>query len=406
MRRGRVGPARSTGATVLLVAAVGLVGCTSSSPGVDASARPAPPSLTVPLDTTLATGTGTVAVVPMGELSDPLNTFWEVFFRSDTTSKWTPVTPPGVADNGGVVVSAGPDPSRGAVASLLVGFEPSQALAFSPLALSVDDGGSWSTGLVEGGLAAVPDALSASRSSVSGSVALVRNGGGEVLESTGSSSIGSKLAGRDAIASSSAGRSCGVGALTAVAFDAIMGPLVGSTCSSSGMVGIFGLVDGAWRLVGPRLSGRTESAPTKVLRLVDIDGTVNGLVAVGDEPKTSLIGVASSADGAWTRSVPLLLGPDVRIVSTSIEPGGGFVVLSTGSRGKLVLDAETDPGGPWHTQPAPPARSKTVAEGAGGEVDALAVTSTLLTDWRLDAPTGTWTKVATVQVPIQFGSSS
>jgi hypothetical protein len=29
-----------------------------------------------------------------------------------------------------------------------------------------------------------------------------------------------------------------------------------------------------------------------------------------------------------------------------------------------------------------------------------------LTDWRLDASAGTWSKIETVTVPIQFGSSS
>ena len=47
-----------------------------------------------------------------------------------------------------------------------------------------------------------------------------------------------------------------------------------------------------------------------------------------------------------------------------------------------------------------------MAVGTGGEVDALSVALVQLTDWRLDAADGTWAKIDTVTVPIQFGSSS
>jgi len=39
-------------------------------------------------------------------------------------------------------------------------------------------------------------------------------------------------------------------------------------------------------------------------------------------------------------------------------------------------------------------------------VDALSVALVQLTDWRLDVPAGRWSKIGTVTVPIQFGSSS
>jgi hypothetical protein len=47
-----------------------------------------------------------------------------------------------------------------------------------------------------------------------------------------------------------------------------------------------------------------------------------------------------------------------------------------------------------------------VVVGADGAVDALSVALVQLTDWRLDASAGTWSKIETVTVPIQFGSSS
>jgi hypothetical protein len=388
----------------LVVAVAGLAGCSSSAPGADVSPHTSPPAVRAPLDATFGVTTGVAAVVAMGKVTDRLNTFWQVFFRGSATSRWALVTPPGVADNGGLVVSVGPSADPTGRPLLFAGFEPSQALSFSPLALSVDEGGSWSPGLVAGGLSAVPDALSGS--SASGLVALVRAGGGEVLRSTGNASVWSKLVGRDAMASSVAGKSCGVAGLTAVSLDTTEGVQVGTSCTSPGVVGIFESVGGRWRLVGPRLSGQAGTEPTKVLRLVDVNNAASGLVAVGNRSATSLVAVTSETGGAWSRSAPLPMSPQSRILSTGIEPGGGFVVLTSRSKKSLALEVETEPGGSWQSLPAPPPGTAAVAVGTGGGVDALAVASTQLTDWRLDAPAGTWSKIGTVTVPIQFGSSA
>ncbi len=397
MRRVR---ARSvTPGVMALVAAVGLTGCGASTPRAGSAPGLPASGISVPLAASFATRSGTFAVVAMGRIGDPLNTFWELFFRPDFSSRWALVTPPGVADNGGLVASPGPGPADGAF--VLSGFEPSQDLAFSPLALSTDDGRSWSPGLVPGGLAGVPDALAASAGTAS--LALLRAGGGEVFGSAGNFSAWSEVVGRGAI-SSAAGRSCGVGTLTAVASGATDGPLVGTTCTSGRVVGIFGRARGVWRLVGPRLSGDTRG--TKVLRLVDAGGVVSGLVAATTTSTRSLIGVASTAGGSWSRSSPLRLGNGTRVVSTGVEPGGGFVVLASRPDGKPGLDLETGPGGGWRSLPAPPPGTAAVAVGADGVVDALSESLVQLTDWRLDAVARTWSKIETVTVPIQFGSSS
>jgi hypothetical protein len=382
----------------MVTMAAGLAACSGSTPDATATPGVSPPSITAPLVATSATGSGEFAVVAMGRIGDPLNTFWELFSRARAASRWTLVTPPGVADNGGLVVSPGPN------SMLLTGFEPSQDLAFSPLALSSDDGGSWASGLVPGGLAPVPDALAAS--SGAEALALLRSGGGEVVRSTGNPSDWSVLVGRHGLESSAAGRSCGVGTLTAVAVDDSVGPLVGTTCTASGIVGIFGRVDGVWRLVGPRLGGTPGSGATKVLRLVDVNRVTSGLVAETRASRTSLIGVAGSTAGRWSRSSALPLAPGTRIVSTGVEPGGGFVVLTSRPRGGPVIDRETGPGGAWRSLPTPPTDTAAVVVGSDGAVDALSEALVQLTDWRLDIAAGTWSKIETVTVPIQFGSSS
>jgi hypothetical protein len=396
--------ARAGRPLVVVLALTSAVAAACGTPVSPAAATPQTPAstVTVPLGTTFATPTGVVAVVAMGVLSDPLNTFWQLFVRPNASPQWTLATPPGVADNGGLVV--GPVPGAGS--DLLAGVEPSRALTFSPLARSLDGGGSWlqSPGLVPGGLADVPDALVEDASTEA--VALVRTGGGEVLRATGNLSDWSHLVDRPALASSSGGRTCGVGALTAVALDVTRGVLVGLACASPGVVGIVGRLGGRWVLIGPRLSGRAATAPTKVVRLVDDDGVVSGLVAVGRTTTASLVGVAGGPAGSWSHSGPLPVEPGTRIVSTGVERGGGFVVLLARPHGSSHAYMERGPGGPWLPLPSPPPGTATVAVAAGGEVDALAVAPATLFEWKLDQAAGSWSKIGTMPVPIQFGSSS
>ena len=62
-----------------------MAGClTACSGSAAAGAGQTPPvSIRVPLATTFATGSGAFAVVAMGRIGDPLNTFWELFSRPD-----------------------------------------------------------------------------------------------------------------------------------------------------------------------------------------------------------------------------------------------------------------------------------------------------------------------------------
>ena len=77
-----------------------------------------------PLAAALTTASGSWAVVAMGQSGVPLNTFWQMFFRASGAASWTLVTPTGVADNGGLTLTAAAD------GSVTVGFEPSQLLHY------------------------------------------------------------------------------------------------------------------------------------------------------------------------------------------------------------------------------------------------------------------------------------
>ena len=253
------GARHAEGAAVRAVAAllaVTAAACSSSpgaAPGAPGARRGAsPPAVAIPLDTTLPTPSGTVAVVAMGLLHDPLNTFWQLFSRAGGEDGWTLVTPPGVADNGGLVAGSSGSDRAPPGGSLLVGFEPSQDLVFSPLAQSADQGRTWSAGLVPSGLMAVPDALALAPDGEA--LALLRPHGGEVVRSTGATSAWTTLVRAAGLASAPGASACGVGRLTAIGFDTAGAPLVATSCSVPGVSGIFESTGGRWRLVGPRLA--------------------------------------------------------------------------------------------------------------------------------------------------------
>lgn len=159
------------------------------------AASPAPQVTTAPLSTSLATSLaiaqGTWAVAVMGGSAAAENNFWQLFVRPTGASSWSEVTPPGVADNGGLVAAAGP-----AGTPLLVGFRPSQGLTFSPLAASTDQGRKWTTGLLGAGLADVPDALAAGPSGRA--LALLRDGTIETAATAGAVAAGPAAGNRDA----------------------------------------------------------------------------------------------------------------------------------------------------------------------------------------------------------------
>ena len=113
-----------------------------------AGGRPAPAAVSAaapPLATSLAVPGGpSWAVVEMGGSSARHDNFWQLLARPAGAAHWALVTPPGVADNGGLVAA-----SPGGLA-LVAGFNPSQDLTFSPLASTRDGGARWTPGAAAG----------------------------------------------------------------------------------------------------------------------------------------------------------------------------------------------------------------------------------------------------------------
>jgi hypothetical protein len=350
-----------------------------------------------PLTTTWTGTQGSWAVVPMGHRDQSLNTFWQLLFRPVGASAWQLVTPVGVADNGGLVADGG------STATVTAGFEPTQDLRYSPLARSTDSGSRWSTGILPAGLLAVPDAVSGTPGG--GTLALVRSSGGSLVTSTGNLSSWRVLARRASLVATPAGRACGLVALRAIA--AIAGsPEVGGSCTRPGVVGILVDKGGRWSAAGVRLPGETAHLETSVLRLEAGASGTRALVQAGLGRAARLLALwRAGPSQAWTVSAALRTqGP---VQASGFGPSGAVVVVTRAAkpRGEVVADV-VEQGGAWSALPPAPGGTAAVVEGPDGEVDALAVSGKVLTDYRLDGADGTWHRLQALSVPIQYGSST
>jgi hypothetical protein len=348
--------------------------------------------------TSVDTADGSWATVPMGHLDQPLDTFWQLFFRPSGSTKWSDqVQAAATATNGGLVLAA-------AGGSLTVGVRPSDLLTFSPVISTSTGGRSWSNGLISRGLSANPGALAVDPAGQA--LAWVRDGAATtILASTRGLSSWQVLTTQKALASSAAGQACSISSLGAVSY---LGgsALIGAACARPGTVGIFQAHGGGWQLAGPALPPALASDTVEVLALHSAGQGVSALLGLSDSSGTSLAAAWKSGSASpWTVSAPLPLSGSQQISSTGSAVGRGVFVLLTDSSGAQSLEVVTGPHGPWTTMPSPPPRTATVSFSPGAPVAALAVSSTVLTVWELPANASSWTQGQVLTVPIQFGSS-
>jgi hypothetical protein len=385
-----------TGALAAAVAAIAagtaLSACGSSSSAAHPAAAASTPAA-APLATSLSTVQDSWAIVPVS--SDP--TFWEVLVRPAASSTWRLVTPPGVADNGGLVAAG--DAGSG----LTVAVRPSQNLHFTPVTSTADAGANWSAGgPISQGVAPSPGALAVSGRQLA---ALLANGTIEASANDGGT--WRTLAKPGTIAASAAGRKCGTVGVTSVAF----GPaptevLAAGRCGATGTAGLFAYTSGDWQRLGLPVSGQLVrlSAGSALVRgkagLTVLWDTHFGWYAYA--PLTT----PHPSDPAWSVSPPLP-------VTSAVTASGGLAGATlTSSAGAWVLlpggQAATiaGPGKQWLLLPPAPAHTTVLASGPGTSVDALAVSGDTLTVWQLDRGSTRWAKTQTISVPIQAGMSS
>jgi hypothetical protein len=382
-RSGRPGRRRARMAALLIAAAL-LAGCASA--GSQGSAAPPAAAAAAPLATSMTVaGGGTWAIVAIGGSAADENSFWELFTRPAGSTKWALDTPPGVADNGGLVAS-------GSGSALTVAFRPSQGLTFSPLATTSDNGKTWGTGLLDGAVATVPDALAAE-----GGNMLALLGDGAIDQAGAAGANWTRLAAPGTVGASAAGRTCQVTALTAVAYSPSGTPLAAASCARPGTVGIFALTAGTWQAAGPAAPG---GSPVRVLRLTGTTAGDTALLASGTGSAASLRAGWTTDGTRWTTSPPLSAGSG-KVLALGTGPGSTVWVLLAGGRAATIAG----PGAAWRPLPTPPPGTAALAAGPGGTADALAVAGASLTVYRL-TQAGTWSRAQAVNVPVQYGSSS
>jgi hypothetical protein len=384
-------PARSAAAALAVASAALIAGCGSAAPAASGPAAEVATAGARFLATSFVTPAGTWAVAVMGGSAAAHNNFWQLFIRPAGGTRWKLVTPPGVPDNGGLVLAAaGP--------SLISGFRPSQYLTYTPLTATADGGQAWSpAGPLDGALANVPDALAAAPRT--GRLLALLADGTARLAAPGYTRW-TALATRRSLGVTAAGRRCGLQNLTAAAYTPSGVPLLAGTCSRPGTTGIFAGTGGTWQAAGPAVPAALARQPITVLRLTRTANQVVAVLAAGSGDAASLLAAWSGDNGRrWALSPPLRRRGTV--ASASFGPAGTAAVITAGGRAELITGA----GSSWYELAALPPGTATLAPGTGGQADALAVHRGTLTIWQLPPRASAWVKTQVISVPIQYGSS-
>ena len=195
-----------------------------------------------------------------------------------------------------------------------------------------------------------------------------------------------------ALAASAPGRSCGLAAVNAVSFGQNDIPMAAGSCARRGVAGVFADNGGTWQAAGPALPAGFGGDQVQVLGLARTSGGDAALLLAG----TGLL--AAWRDGTrWTVSAPVAAAGGVE--ASGFGPGGSVWVLLGGGRAETIAGS----GAAWRTLPPAPTGTAVLAPGTGAGYDALAVSGSQVTVWRLAG--AAWAKAQVIGVPIEYGSS-
>ncbi len=378
----------ATAAAAILVA-----GCGSAPAHRDADSGGVVPAAS--MDTSLASASGTWATVVMGGSAAQHNNFWELFIRPAGTGTWKLVTPPGTADNGGLVLAIGSGPSA------ITAFRPSQELTFTPLIQTGDGGQAWTAlSPLDAALASTPDALAVQPAGSGRLLALTTTSTAEQASSTGTK--WTTLATTRTLATTPAGRRCGLRALTAADYLPSGVPLLAGECANTGVAGIFADRDGTWQAAGPTVPRGLASQDLTVLRLLSAGDQTVALLQAGSGQAASLLAAWSDpATGQWTISPTLKLHGS-QLASAAFGPSGSVAAITATGTAEVITSAASS----WQRLPTLPPGTATLALSAVSPTEALAVHASTLTVWQLASGGGEWTRAQVMTVPIEYGSSS
>lgn len=376
---------------------VTLVATATLSPAGATASNPSPDSPV--LATSINTAAGTWAAIPMGHLDQPLNTFWQLFFRSTGHTNWTDVTQSlATATNGGFLMST----SSGQI--LDIGLRPANRLTYSPIVSLPESGSAHATGLLPNALTSFPSAL-ALDSRNGHSLALVKSGSGpEVLESTQTLFSWHTLTTQQSLAASVAGRACGLTKITAVGYDSGQA-LVGGDCRKPGKIGIFSLHANVWQLAALHLP---QSLAESSINLVGYQRSALGTWALLNATSTSgthFLAAWVTPNHHWSISPVLSMSSSMNISSFGSNSANGIFVNFAGPHGSVQADILAGPTFSWRQLPTLPAGTTTLAFGPANQIHALAVNVTAFEDWVLSPNSRRWIEGQKMTVPIEFGSS-
>jgi len=359
----------------------------------------AAPSLPTPMATSVETDGATWATIPMGDLSQLANTFWQLLYRPAGSQTWSnQVEATATATNGGLVLASGPG-------SLVVGVRPSLDLHFTPLIATFGGPSSWSDGLIAQALAARQSALAGTPADALALVA-APHGGSQVLADAGNLSGWHALLSEAPLAGTRPGEICGIGELTSVGF-AGNEPLAGASCAKPGVIGLYGLRGGEWGLVPAVLPAQLRGGQAEVLAMIQLRATAVALVAVVLHRSTYLLTLSPNGRQGWSSSSPLALGRRQAVASSGPAGSGAvFVLVQEASGTELLATVAAGPGSKWQYLVAPPSGTETVAFVRDGTANAFVGKNTNLDIWSLSRGSSRWSKLQVMRVPIQFGSSS
>jgi hypothetical protein len=376
---------RARAVLVACLSSVVLGACTTSTP-----AQPPTAFGDVPITAGTTQGSAALVVLPMGDLTSPIDTFYQLLAERPG-GRWALRTPIGTATNGGLVASVSLD------GSLSVSVLASQNLASSPLSFAASTSAPFRPGLLPDALRSAPDALAATTGQV------------VAIEQGANAAVGS----RDGWTWRAIATPLGLGPLTArcgaTTLDALArtpsGLVVGVTCEHGS----------AWPLAAgtraPVLVGGTAAAPgasaTRCLRLAS---TTSGLVALLET--TAAVGTTlrwvtsgtSSGGRRWRTEATAVLPARASsgVTATALDASEGAAVLVGGAGGApasvVVLRAGQVPS----AERAPP-RAVAVGFTTTGMLVAFSVNRSVLTVSALRD--GRWSVVQDSTIPIVYGSS-
>jgi hypothetical protein len=362
------------------------------------------------LDGGTAQGTTAMAVLAMGHLSDPANTFYETF-SATSGSSWALTTPKGAATNGGIVVSS-PTRGGGAVLSYLnLRFAAGFALA---------DGLQQGQGEVLPALAAGPSSLAVS--TATGQVAAL-GADGRVYEASSLSGPFRVVITEAQLAAERTG-SCRLSRLTAVAFGVGGGLALGGSCTAQGSSAVSSGVfvdSGQSATVGQAevpsflpVSGQLGTGPQTVLRMDPGGAGVIALVAQGgNDPELRLVSAGSASSSGAAAPVGAVSAPaslaGLQIMATAGEQlGGGAaaeLVTTSGPHGVAATLFAGSAAGRPRVFGSLPADVRVVVGEPDGSLAALAV----IHDSRVEVyhlVANRWQPSQALDVQIPYGSSS